>query len=132
MAVEWRRCVDLSVILDKDVSLAPTLAAIRKAGVDPISICGFLWGSLPLLHVLVAEAGDRQIVEDAGFDVRSESEVLMLHDGPTLELAIRASKQLTDAGVHLDICYATPEGGVVVGVDDFHLAQSVMDLWSEI
>jgi len=131
--MEWERRVDLSVILEeKEGALAHLLRTARQAGVDPTGICGFLWGSYPLVHVLVGDPEKREIFESAGFDVRAESEVLVLRGEGQMELLSRASKLLTDSGIRLDICYLTADGGVAIGVDDFHRAQAVMDLWSQI
>lgn len=131
--MEWRRCVDLSVILEKATEELPKLlTTAREADIEPVGICGFLWGDYPLVHVLVDDASERQIFEDAGFDVRAESEVLILKGEPPMELIVRAAKLFSDAGVRMGICFPISDGGVVVGTDDFHRAQAVMDLWSQI
>ncbi|MEA2446673.1 MAG: hypothetical protein QOK47_310 [Actinomycetota bacterium] len=131
--MQWRRCVDLSVILDEEVDALPLLLrTAREAGIEPISMCGFLWGSYPLVHVLVEDEAARQIFESAGFDVRAESEVLVLSGESPMDLIARVSKLLSDAGIRMGICFLTPDGGVVVETDDFHQAQGVMDLWSQI
>ena len=131
--MEWERRVDLSVILEEEEgALANLLRTARQAGVDPTGICGFLWGNYPLVHILVDDADKRQVFESAGFDVRAESEVLVLRGESPLELIARISKLLTDSGIRMGICYLTSDKAVAVGVDDFHRAQAVMDLWSQI
>ena len=131
--MEWQRCVDLSVILaDEGQSLPQLLRTTRQAGIEILGICGFLWGDYPLLHVLVQNAEARQTLENSGFDVRAESEVLVLRGERAGDLVARASQLLSDAGIRMGICYLVSDGGVVVGVDDFHRAVAVMDLWSQI
>jgi hypothetical protein len=129
--MEWQRCVDLSVILEEATAELPKLLrTAANAGIEPAGVCGFLWGDYPLVHVLVDDASKRQVFESAGFDVRAESEVLILTGEAPMDLIAKAAKLFADAGVRMGICFPTVNGGVVVGTDDFHRAQAVMELWS--
>ena len=127
--MEWTRCVDLSVILPNEPgALSRLLGTAKSAGVEVEGACGFLWGSHPVVHVLVNEADSRDTLEESGFDVRAEAEVLVIPGGPPPDIMARVTAQLSDAGVNVDICYLTNDGAVVVGVDDFHKAQAVIEL----
>lgn len=126
--MKWTRCVDLSVLLPNEPGgLARLLRSAKESGVHVAGACGFLWGESPLIHVLVGEAESRDLLESAGFDIRAEREVLVIEASDPQAVLGRASSLLAQAGVNMDICYLSNEGSLVLGIDDFHRAATVLD-----
>ena len=113
-------------------SLARLTNISIRNGIPLEGTCGFLWGDHPLLHVLVSHERARDLIEEAGFDVRAEQEVLVLDSEDPQNLLARLTTGLTDAGIQLDLLYMTREGGLVVGVDDVHQAQEALREWIDI
>jgi hypothetical protein len=124
--MEWTRGVDLSVILPTGAAVTELSQVTAKANIPFEGACGFLWGDSPVLHFLVVDnAPARDVLEDAGFDVMAEREVLVVSNG-SRDLLTNVTDRLTSAGVRLDIMYMTADGRLVIGVDDFHKAQTAL------
>lgn len=126
--MRWTRCFDLSILVSNEPGgLARLLATAEQAGVNIAGACGFLWGDSPLIHVLVHDAESRDLLESSGFDIRAEREVLVI-EAPDAQATLgRATSVLAHAGVNMDICYLSNDGGLVLGIDDFHKAATVLD-----
>ena len=131
--MEWKRATDLSVLLEtpSHSSLARLTNISIRNGIPLEGTCGFLWGDHPLLHVLVSHERARDLIEEEGFDVRAEQEVLVLDSEDPQNMLARISTWLTDAGIQLDLLYMTRGGGLVVGVDDVHQAQAALEEWMD-
>lgn len=129
--MQWKRAIDLSVLLEppSQASLARLTQISIGKGIELEGTCGFLWGDYPLLHVLASHERARDLIEDDGFDVRAEQEVLVLDNDEPQRLLAAVSTCLTDAGVQLDLLYMTRSGGLVIGVDDVHMAQVALSGW---
>jgi hypothetical protein len=126
--VKWTRCVDLSVHLPNEPGgLARLLATAQEAGVDISGACALLSGELPVVHILIPEADNRDLLEAAGFDIRAEREVLVLAASEPQEVLARATSLLGHAGVNMDICYLSNDGGLVIGIDDFQKGAMVLE-----
>ena len=80
-----------------------------------------------MVHVLVGDAESRDLLESAGFDIRAEREVLVIEAAQPQAALGRVTSLLAQAGVNMDICYLNNEGGLVLGIDDFHRAGIVLD-----
>jgi hypothetical protein len=125
--MKWTRGVDLSVILPTGSAISELSRITGEANIPFEGACGFLWGDSPVLHFLVVDdSRARDVMEDAGFDVMAEREVLVVTNG-SRDLLTEVTDRLTSAGIRLDIMYLTLDGRLVIGVDDFHKAQTALD-----
>jgi hypothetical protein len=131
--MQWKRAIDLSVLLEppSQASLARLTKASIGKGIDLEGTCGFLWGDYPMLHVLASQERARDLIEDDGFDVRAEQEVLVLESSEPQQLLATVTTCLTEANVQLDLLYMTRGGGLVIGVDDVHRAETALSEWNQ-
>jgi hypothetical protein len=112
---------DLMVILvNRPGTLADAAEALGSAGVNIEGACGFPAGGEGVFHVLIEDATTaRRALEDAGMEVRTERDVVLLDPLPdepgTLGSALR---RIADAGVNVDLLYPAADGRVVLGGDD--------------
>jgi len=112
---------DLMVILvNRPGTLADAAEALGRAGINIEGGCGFPSGAEGVFHVLVDDsAGARRALEQAGFEVRAERDVVLLDRLPdqpgTLGAALR---RIADAGVNVDLLYSAADGRVVLGGED--------------
>ena len=129
--MQWQRAIDLSVLLSppSQASLARLTDISIGKGIDLEGTCGFLWGDFPLLHVLASHERARDLIEDDGFDVRAEQEVLVLESPEPQRLLADVTSCLTEAAVQLNLLYMTRSGGLVIGVDDVHRAETALTEW---
>jgi hypothetical protein len=104
-------------------------AAIGEAlGVAGVNIEGtFGSGKFLEIHVLVEDAAAaRRAVEEAGFTVSDERDVLILEvenrPGACGELA----RRIADAGVNIDFHYAATNNRLVVAADDLEKARAAV------
>lgn len=125
--MEWQRGLDLSIILGDEPGQVTALArAAKQEGIEISGTCGFLWGTHPIIHVAVIDDDARDTLENAGFDVRAEQEVLLVTMGDTLDAVEEVTAAMAKHGINLDLLYLGGGGCLVLGVDDFHRAQSVL------
>lgn len=118
---------DLTVILqNKPGTIADVGEALGKANINMGGICGFPCEGEGVLHILVEDAGSaKNVLEEAGFEVRAEREVLVheVEDKPgTLGEVCR---RMANAGVNIDLIYGSFKGAVF-GVDDLDKARAVL------
>ena len=107
-----------------------TNISIRHS-IDLEGTCGFLWGDYPLLHVLASHDRARDLLEEEGFDVRAEQEVVVVESDDPQMLLARLATWLSEAEIQLHLLYMTRRGGLVIGVDDFHRAEAALAEWGE-
>ncbi len=112
---------------DRPGALAEMGEALGKSVVNIDGICGVSCEGVGVLHILVEDAAAaRSAIEQAGFDVEAERDVLVVNivDQPG-ELGDIARK-LANAGVNLDLLYLTANMDLVIGVDDLEKAQEAL------
>jgi hypothetical protein len=111
---------DLTVIIEnRPGTLADLGEATGKAGVNIDGICGFPSEGKGVIHILVEDAATaRAALEDAGLEVRDERDVVVagIEDRPGYMGEVM--RRCADAGVNVDLVYATWDGQAVVGADD--------------
>ena len=70
------------------------------------------------------------MIEDAGFETSDEREVLLLRQGTDIQDRPGALgevfRRMADAGVNVDLVYATWTGDVVIGADDVARARDAL------
>jgi hypothetical protein len=123
--------IDLTVILkDEPGQLARLGGATGAAGVNIKNMCAFTGEGRGIIHILIADdAVDRAVeaLEDARMGIADRREVLVVdvadQPGSLGELA----RQLTDAGVNIELLYTT-FGGVklVIATDDLETARAAL------
>jgi hypothetical protein len=100
---------DLTVVLeDGPGTLAELGEATGKAGINIEGIGGAAREGEGVLHILVEDAvATRRALQHAGIEVRAERDVLVVavEDRPGTMGAV--ARRLADAGVNVDLVYAT-------------------------
>ncbi len=112
---------------DHPGALAEMGEALGKSVVNIDGICGISCEGVGVLHILVEDAtAARSAVEQAGFEVHAERDVLVVNivDRPG-ELG-NIARKLANAGINLDLLYLTANLDLVIGVDDLEKAQSAL------
>jgi hypothetical protein len=119
---------DLTVILeDRPGTVADLGEALGKAGINIDGFCGIPCEGKGVLHILVEDAsGARRALEDAGLQVSSEREILLLEaeDRPGMLGAV--ARRLASSGVNIDLIYKAAQTSLVIGVDDLEKAQAAV------
>ena len=128
MAGSHRFGYDLTVRLqDQPGTLADLGESLGAAGVNIDGICGVTFQGEGVLHLLVGDPEEAQrILEESGFDVESELQVLLVDiiDRPG-ELG-GIARRLADAGLSIDLLYLTAGMDLVIGVDPIERASEVI------
>jgi hypothetical protein len=119
---------DLAVILDnKPGRIADVGELLGNAGLNIEGICGIPSEGKSYLHILVSNtAVARKVLEDAGFTIHEERQVLVLnldnHPGALGDITRRVAK----AGVNIELIYAASKNRIVIGVDKPEDARTVI------
>jgi len=123
---------NLTVILrDEPGQLASLGEATGTAGVNIEGLCAFTGEGRGIIHVLIADdAVDRAVaaLEDAGMGIADRRDVLVVdvadQPGSLGELA----RQLTAAGVNIELLYTTFGGvRIVIATDDLDSARAALE-----
>ncbi|HUJ35106.1 MAG TPA: hypothetical protein VLW51_07845 [Solirubrobacteraceae bacterium] len=124
---------NLTVILkDEPGQLAILGEATGTAGVNIQGLCAFTGEGRGIIHVLIADdAVDRAVaaLEAVGLGIADRRDVLVVdvsdQPGSLGELA----RQLTAAGVNIELLYTTFGGvKIVIATDDLDSARAALDL----
>jgi hypothetical protein len=119
---------DLKVVLaDRPGTFAELGETLGSAGINIDGICGMAYEGKGIIHVLLEDATSaRKVLEKAGFEVGKDRQVLVLDvtDRPG-ELG-GICRRIADAGVNIDLIYVATGTRIVLGVDDFEKASSVI------
>jgi hypothetical protein len=122
---------DLTVVLrDEPGQLATLGTATGDAGVNIDGMCAFTGEGRGIIHVLVADDAVGRAVaalENAGLAVADRRDVLVVdiadQPGSLGELA----RELSDAGVNIELLYTTFGGvKVVIATDDLESARAAL------
>ena len=119
---------DLTVALeDRPGALAELGEATGRAGINIEGLCAVPAAGGALAHVLVEDPGGaRRALEDAGFTVRDERDVVVVdvedRPGAVGEVARRAA----EGGVNLDLTYLATNTRVVLGSADLEKLRSAV------
>jgi hypothetical protein len=111
---------DLTVVLeDRPGSLAELGEATGRAGVNIEGLCAFPSEGGAIAHVVVEDAaGARRALEDAGFEVRGEREVVVLDVEDRPGVVGEVAGRVAGAGVNLDLAYLATNTRLVLGSAD--------------
>jgi hypothetical protein len=118
---------DLTVMLeDRPGSLAAACEALGKDGINIEGICAYP-GDGGLLHVLVDDPeAARRALEDEGFAVSWEREVLVVELEDRPGAAGETLRRIAAVGANLDLTYMATRTRLVVGTDDLEKARSAV------
>jgi hypothetical protein len=117
---------DLAVTLpeDRPGALAKAITAIGEAG---INLEGYaeLEG---LVHVLTIDvAGTRRALQNAGFQVIREKQVVLAPVDDAPGSAARIFERIADAGVNIRFSYLATGNRLVIGADDLSRTVKALD-----
>jgi hypothetical protein len=115
-----RLTTDLAIgLLDRPGSLAQACDTLGRAGVNLDGACGYVTDGRGLFHVLVADSTHaRRALMDAGFEILEERQVAVIPVVNEPGAAAALLRRIADAGVNIDLLYATVDGRMVLGGDD--------------
>jgi hypothetical protein len=120
--------IDLTVILeDRPGTLADVGEALGKASINIEGLCGFPSEGKGVLHLLVEDGPTaRRALEEAGLEVRSERQVLILdvEDRPGEFGSI--CRRIASAGINIDLVYLATNTRLVIGADDLDKARAII------
>ncbi len=99
--------------------------ALGKAGVNIDGM--FSCGKLGEIHILVEDtAAARRAVEEAGFEVSDERDVLVLEVEDKAGAWGEVARRIADAGVNIDIHYLATSSRIVIAPDDIEKARAAV------
>ena len=119
---------DLTIILeDRPGTLADLGETLGKAGINIAGGCGFPCEGKGVIHVLVDDAAAaRSALEEAGFEVSNEREVLLVEGEDQPGELGKIARRIAGAGVNIDLLYLSAGGHLVLGVDDMEKARAAI------
>ena len=119
---------DLTVVLvNRPGTLADASEAVGRAGINILGACGFPAGEEGIFHILVEDPeGARAALEAAGQTVRDERDVVLTRADDVPGGLGRMLHRVADAGINVDLIYATSDGQIVLGADDPEAARRVL------
>lgn len=119
---------DLTILLeDRPGTLADLGEALGRAGINIDGMCGFACEGKGVLHILVEDAvGARQVLEDAGFEVDSGREVLVIEAEDRPGSLGEVARKIASAGANIELIYKATQTKLVIEVDDLEKARSAM------
>lgn len=128
--------IDLTIIL-KNVpgKLADLGEALGRKDINMEGLCGFpLKDEGFLIHILVEdETKTRHVLEQAGFQIHSVHEVLVLTGQPGRNILLESgtagkiARKLGNIGVNIDLIYFAGLNRLIIGVDDYEKAKAAME-----
>ena len=111
---------DLSIgLANQPGSLEAACEALGHAGVNIEGACGVIVDHRSELHVLItdAERATRTLI-DAGFEIIGQRQVMAVSVDNEAGAAAMLLRQISEAGVSVDLMYTTLDGRVVLGAAD--------------
>jgi hypothetical protein len=119
---------DLTVVLeDRPGTLAELGEALGKAGINIDGLCGLPCEGKGIIHILVEDAaGARRALEDAGLEVSTEREVLLLEAEDRPGSLGEVARRMASSGVNIDFVYKATRTKLVIGVDDLERARGAV------
>jgi hypothetical protein len=119
---------DLTVILqNRPGTVADMGEALGNAGVNIMGAAGFPCEGKGIMHILVEDAAAaRKALEDKGFEVSPDREVMVLEIEDTPGELGGITRRIANAGVNVDLLYLTASKSLVLGVDDMDKARAAV------
>jgi hypothetical protein len=119
---------DLAIMLhDRPGTMAGAAETLGKAGINIEGIFGLAVEGKGLAHVLVEDgATARQALQDAGYEIREEPEVLVIDIEDRPGALGEVTKRIADAGVNLHFLYLATRTRLVLGPEDLEKAKAAL------
>ena len=120
---------DLTVVLeDRPGELGRLGGATGSAGVNILGMCAFTGEGRGVIHLLVDDAAaTRSALEGAGMEVADEREALVIDVEDKPGTLGEVGRNLSDAGVNIELAYTTFGGvKVVIVTDDLDAARDAL------
>lgn len=119
---------DLTVIIEnRPGTLADVGEALGKAGINIDGFCGFPSEGKGVLHTLVEDvAGAKRELQQAGFEVRGEREVLVLEIEDRPGVLGDITRRIAKAGANIDLVYLATNTRLVIGADNLNKARAAL------
>lgn len=118
---------DLTLVVpDRPGTLAELAEAIGRAGINIEALSCDSVGGSAVLHLLVEDPrGVRKIMENEGFEVRAERDVLVVDTEDRPGALAGVARRIASTGVNIDFLYGV-RGRVILGVEDFERAEQAL------
>ncbi|HUG55807.1 MAG TPA: hypothetical protein VMJ92_01915 [Candidatus Limnocylindrales bacterium] len=120
---------DFTIVLkDQPGTLAKATDAIAKAGVNIDGFCGFPVGNEGQFHVLIVKDAQkaRRAVEEAGFTVKNERDVVVVDGEDRPGFAAEIFKRIASEELNVDLTYLATDTRIVIGGPDVTRIQKVV------
>ncbi len=106
-------------LVDQPGSLATACDTLGRAGVNIDGACGLVRDGRGELHVLVSDGTQAQrALIDAGFEICAVRQVAVVPVPNEPGAAASLLRQVAEAGVNVDLLYATVDGRLVLAGED--------------
>jgi len=121
---------DLTVrLVNRPGTLLQASDALARAGVNIEGACGYTVEGQGVYHVLVSEAERaRRALLDAGLEIEAERAVVVVAAENRPGGAAAVLRRVADAGVNIDLLYASAGGQLVLGGADIASIRRALDL----
>ncbi len=112
--------IDLTIsLVHQPGTLAEACDALGHAGVNIEGASGLVSAGRGVFHVLVEDAERaRRALIDAGFEIQAERQVALVPVDNRPGEAAKVLRRVAEAGVNVDLLYATVSGRLVLCGDD--------------
>ncbi|HEY47184.1 MAG: hypothetical protein AMJ88_09305 [Anaerolineae bacterium SM23_ 63] len=119
---------DLTIILeDRPGTLADMGETLGDAGINIEGVCGLPCEGKGVIHIIVEHAAEaRRVLEDGGFEVSDEREVLLLEVENQPGSLGETARKVADAGVNIEFIYVASNNRLVVSADNLEGARAVL------
>lgn len=126
---------DITVILENSPGkFADMGELLGENGINMEGVCGIPLKDEAFIHVLVEDATKtRSVLEQAGYQVAAEREVLILTGRPGINVLDqpgtggRIARKISNAGVNIELIYFAGLNRLVIGADDLDKVKAALE-----
>lgn len=118
---------DISVKLqNRPGTLAAAAAALDRAGVGIVGVCGFAIDGRGLRHFLVEDGRYQDILEGAGAELVDERDVVVVPVDPRPGWLSSLTSRLGEAGVNIEVIYMAVDNQLAIVPNDISRARAAL------
>lgn len=120
---------DLTVVIgDRPGTLAELGEALGDADINIDGFCGLSCEGKGIVHILVEDPdGARRALEEAGLEVGSQREVLLVEAEDRPGMLGEVGGRLASAGVNIVFIYKATQTSLVIGVDNLRAGRAAIE-----